>query len=445
MIIVDTALKARAAAGNPVRVGMIGAGFMARGIANSIVNSFPGLKLAAISNRRVERALQAFTYAGVTEVREVATLPALADCIARGVAAVTDDPLLLCQAGGIDILVEVTGNVEFGARVALAAIEHGKDLVQMNAELDATLGPVLKARADRRGVVISGCDGDQPGVQINLYRFVKSLGLTPLLCGNIKGLHDPYRNPTTQQGWATRWGMDAAMVTSFADGTKISFEQAIVANATGMCVAKRGMIGGNVEGHVDELTKNYDVDELRRLGGIVDYVVGAKPAPGVFVFGAHDDPKQRHYLHLYKLGEGPLYSFYTPYHLCHLEVPISIARLALFKDPVMQPLAGPRVEVVATAKIDLKAGTTLDGIGEYMTYGQCENYDVARAENLLPMGLAGGCRLLRDIPRDGVITRDAVELPPNRLCDALRAEQDLLFPPALRKEEFSRAELSAAV
>ena len=156
----------------------------------------------------------------------------------------------------------------------------------MNAELDGTVGPILKVYADKAGVILTASDGDQPGVQMNLYRFVHGIGLTPLVCGNIKGLQDPYRNPTTQEGFAKKWGQNPHMVTSFADGTKISFEQAIVANATGMCVEQRGMRGGDHDGHVDELCSNgrYDVDKLRQLGGVVDYVVKARPGPGVFVW-----------------------------------------------------------------------------------------------------------------------------------------------------------------
>jgi predicted homoserine dehydrogenase-like protein len=220
------------------------------------------------------------------------------------------------------------------------------------------------------------------------------------------------------------------MVTSFADGTKISFEQAIVANATGMTVERRGMRGADQPGHVDELTKAYDVDALRAMGGVVDYVVGSKPGPGVFVLATHDDPKQRHYLNLYKLGEGPLYSFYTPYHLCHFEVPLSVARAVLAGDPVMQPAGAPRVDVVTLAKTDLKAGDTIDALGGYMTYGECERYEISRAERLLPIGLAEGCRLKRDIPRDTAVTYDDVELPEGRLIDRLRAEQDAAFPVA---------------
>lgn len=427
VIIVDTALRRREEAGDPVRVGMIGAGFMARGIANSILNSIPGMRLVAIANRTVQNGIRAYAEAGADDIAVADTADALQDAMRSGRYVVTADPMLVAEADGIDVLLEVTGTVEEAAHVVLRAISSEKHVVLMNAELDGTIGPILKAKADAAGVILSACDGDQPGVEMNLYRFVKGLGLRPLVCGNIKGLHDRTRNPTTQAGFAARWGMNVNMVTSFADGTKVSFEQAIVANATGLRAPRRGLYGRDFAGHVDDLTSTYDVAELERMGGIVDYVVGASPAPGIYVFATHDDPKQRHYLNLYKRGEGPLYSFYTPQHLCHLEVPTSLARVVLFRDAVLAPIAGPVVDVVATAKIDLRAGTSIDGIGQYMTYGQCENSDVTRSDRLLPMGLAEGCRLLRDVAADAVLTYDDVELPVGRLADRLRAEQDLRF------------------
>lgn len=434
MIIVDKALQECLATGNPVKVGMIGAGFMGRGIANQIINSVPGMELVAIANRHLSGAKRAYQEAGIEEVQEIETTVALEEAISQGKYAVVEDAKLLCRAEQIDALIEVTGTIEYAAEVVMEAIANCKHVILMNAELDGTIGSILKVYADRAGVILSACDGDQPGVQMNLYRFVKSIGLTPLLCGNIKGLQDPYRNPTTQEGFARRWGQKPHMVTSFADGSKISFEQAIVANATGMKVAQRGMLGYEFKGHVDEMTNMYDVDRLKELGGIVDYVVGTKPGPGVFVFATHDDPKQQHYLNLYKLGEGPLYSFYTPYHLCHFEVPLSVARVVLLQDAVMSPLGKPQVDVVATAKIDLKEGDILDGIGYYMTYGQCENSEVVGAENLLPMGLAEGCRLKRDIAKDSVLTYEDVELPKGRLCDKLRAEQNAYFGMLPRKQ-----------
>lgn len=426
MIIVDSLLRGRQADGRPIRVALVGAGFMGRGLVNQIVNSVPGMEVVAIVARHPEQGVRAYTEAGLSGVVEVDGPAALARAAASGTPAVTADHRVAVASDAVDVVVDVTGAVEYGARVALDCFEHGKHLVLMNAEVDATVGAQLARLADKAGVVYTGCDGDQPGVQMNLYRFVSGLGLTPLVAGNIKGLQDEYRTPTTQQAFAERWGQDPHMVTSFADGTKVSVEQALVANATGMSVHRRGMLGRDHDGHVDELTSRYDVDELRALGGAVDYVVGARPGPGVFVLATHDDPKQRHYLELYKLGTGPLYSFYAPYHLCHFEVPTTIARAALLGDAAIRPLGAPSVEVVTTAKTDLAAGTVLDALGGYHYYGQAERADVTRTERLLPVGVAQDCTLIRDVPKDATLTYADVTLPPGRLVDELREHQSAL-------------------
>ena len=422
MIIVDNALRARAEAGNPIRVGMIGAGFMGRGLLNQTVHSVPGERMVAVYNRHLEKAVEAYRYAGLDPV-VVQQERELDDAIANDRPAVTDDWTLLTRSSQIDALVDVTGAVEFGAQMVTDAFRNGKHVVLMNAELDATIGPILQVYARKAGVILSACDGDQPGVEINLFRYVRGLGLIPRVMGNIKGLQDPYRNPTTQQGFAERWGQNPTMVTSFADGSKVSFEQTIVANACGLKVPKRGMLGRDHTGHVDELTTMYDLDMLRELGGIVDYVVGAQPNPGIYCLAEHPDPKHRHYLNLYKLGEGPLYSFYTPWHLCHFEVPNTVARVVLFGDAAGIPLAGPLVEVCAVAKRDLVKGEVLDDYGMYMTYGEAVNSEEMRRERYLPEGLVAGCTLKRDVPKDAVLTYDDVELPPGRLADELRAEQ----------------------
>jgi predicted homoserine dehydrogenase-like protein len=429
MIVVDRLLEQRQEEGKPIRVAMVGAGFMGRGIALQIATAVPGMELVAIASRTVDRARAAYALGGADDVRHVDGASELEQAIGEGRAAVTDDPVLVAEAEQVDAVIEVTGTVELAARVTLAAIEAGKHVVLMNAEVDGTLGPVLKTYADRAGVVLTNADGDQPGVQMNLYRFVRGLGVTPVLCGNIKGLHDPYRTPTTQAEFAARWGQNPRMVTSFADGTKISFEQAIVANATGMRVARRGMHGPEVETGtpIKEAAQQFDHDELTAGAGIVDYVVGAAPGPGVFVLGTHDNPVQHHYLNLYKLGEGPLYCFYTPYHLCHFEVPNTVARAVLLGDATIAPAGSPRVDVVAAAKTDLSAGNTIDGLGGYLTYGLAENSDVVAAEGLLPIGLAEGCRVTRSVRKDAVLSYEDVEVPEGRLSDRLRAEQAAAF------------------
>ena len=429
MIIVDTALAKLAAENRPIRLAMIGAGFMGRGVALNIIQSTPGIRLVCISNRNLDGARRAYSEAGVEDVVVIETAAQLTDAIARGKAAVTENALALCEADGVDAVLEVTGAIEFGAEVALKAIAHKKHILLMNAELDSTLGPLLKQKADRAGVIFTNVDGDQPGVIVNLFRFVKGLGVKPVLCGNIKGLQDPYRNPTTQQEFAKKWGQKPHMVASFADGSKISFEQAVVANATGMTVAKRGMLGPTVPAGtpIEKTVELYPMKYLETGPGIVDYVVGAVPNGGVFVLGTHDNPRQQHYLNLYKVGPGPLYCFYNPYHLCHFEVANTVARAVLFHDAAVTPVGKPMVDVVATAKTDLKAGATIDGIGWYMTYGQAENADVVYRDRLLPMGLAEGCILKRDVSKDYILTYDDIELPANRLCDQLRQEQNELF------------------
>src|SRR5262245_48430064 len=423
MWILDTALKTCTDRNWPIRVGIIGAGFMCQGLTNQIVNSVPGMRVVAISNRRPERAVNVFKYAGCEDI-VLADSQLKFDNAAEHMRPVaTSDAMLLARSPHIDVLVDVTGSVEHGAHVALEAFRHGKDVVLMNAELDSTIGPILQVYADQYGVILTGCEGDEPGVQMNLYRWVKGLGLTPRLMGNVKGLQDPYRNPTTQQGFAERWGQNPAMATSFADGSKLSFEQSIVANATGFKVRSRGMSRGlHYTGDVLKIGELYDVDELRRLGGAIDYVVGT-PLTKVYCLAEHPDPKQQHYLNLYKMGPGPLYSFFIPYHLVHFEAPNAIARAALFRDPTTKPLGGPVVEVCAVAKRDLKAGETLDDYGMYMTYGEAVNSGEMSEKRYLPEGLVEGCKLVRDIKKDDVLTYSDVELPAGRLADRLRAEQ----------------------
>lgn len=438
MLIVDSALKKRQAEGRPIRVGLVGAGFQGRGIALQIISATPGMVLSAVANRHLGPAVQAYTEAGV-EPQHCPDRESLEAAIAKGQPAVTEDAIALANARGLDAIIEVTGALDYAARVVVAALEAGKHVVQMNAELDGTVGPILKRKADAHGVVYTFADGDQPGVQMNLVRFVEGLGARPVLCGNIKGLHDPYRNPTTQKSFAEKWGQKPAMVASFADGTKISFEQAIVANGTGMQVARRGMLGPDFSGGnpgaplvpLEETVSAFAPELDARLAagepGIVDYVVGARPGPGVFVLATIDHPRKAHYLNLYKLGTGPYYCFYTPYHLCHFEVPTSVARAVLFHDAVLTPAGGPVVGVVAVAKKDLQPGDAIEELGGYEVYGVAENMADIRDERLLPIGLAVGCRVRRPVAKDSALTFDDVEFPADRLIDALYAEQERAF------------------
>jgi predicted homoserine dehydrogenase-like protein len=404
---------------------MVGAGYMGRGIARQILTAIPGMRLVAVAARVPARAERAYREAGAEKVFMVDTLHALDCAIDKGVYAVTADASLLCASSQIDAIIEVTGDVEFGAQVSLEAIAGRKHVILMNAELDATIGPILKHHADRAGVVFTNADGDQPGAILNLFRFVRAIGYRPVLAGNIKGLQDPYRTPTTQQAFAAAHNQRAHMVTSFADGTKIAAEMAVVANATGFKVGRRGMYGPRC-GHVREATSLFPMEQLL-AGGLVDYVLGAEPGPGVFVLGYNDDPIKQPYLDYLKMGSGPLYVFYQPYHLCHLEVPFTAARAVLFRDATVAPLKGPVCDVITVAKQDLRAGDVIDRLGGFSSYGVLENSEISQAERFLPIGLAPGCQVTRDIARDEPITYRDVVVPHNRLADRLRAEQDQIF------------------
>jgi predicted homoserine dehydrogenase-like protein len=432
MIIVDTALATRERESRPVRVAIVGLGYMGRAIARQLLRPVPGMRLAAVYNRTPAEAARPFLEAGHEAPQVCSSAAQLRQALAAGRAAAVDDPQLLTHAEGIDVVLEATGEVEFGATIALSALEHGKHVVLMNAELDATVGPILKTYADRSGVVLTDTDGDEPGVAMNLVRFARTIGYEPVCAGNLKGMIDPYRTPETQREFAERNQQKPIMITSFADGTKLSMEATILANAAGFGVARRGMLGQRCA-HVKDTLKLFTPEQFTN-GGLVDYILGADPHTGAFVLGYNENPIDRQYMNYFKMGDGPLYCFYTPYHLPHLQILTTIARAALFSDPTVTPVGRPYTEVIAMAKRDLAPGETLDGIGGFCCYGTIENADVAHGGRHLPMGLTDGCRVRRTLPKDHALTYDDVELPEGRLVDRLRREQDERFGAELQAQ-----------
>jgi predicted homoserine dehydrogenase-like protein len=383
------------------------------------------MKLVAISNRSISKAYEAYLSAGISHIEEIKGDFDLSKTIRSGSYAITNDPGLICRSEVVDIIIEATGTVEYGAHVVLNAIKGGKHIVLMNAELDATLGPILKKHAERAGVIYSNSDGDEPGVAMNLVRYVKAIGLKPVVAGNIKGMYDRYRTPETQRGFAEQVGQDPQKIASFADGTKLSMELTVLANATGFKIAKRGGYGPKLD-HVEE-SKRYYYDKLLPEG-MVDFVVGASfPDSGAFVLGYTEDPIKKRYLKYLKMGEGPLYTFYTPFHLPQLEIPITVARCVLLKDPTITPLGGPVCDAIAFAKKNLKAGDVIDGFGGFACYSLIENYEQSCEENAVPIGVALGCRLTKDVEKDQILTYDDIKTPENRLCDKLRKQQHETF------------------
>jgi predicted homoserine dehydrogenase-like protein len=376
-------------------------------------------------------ACQAYRDAGVNSVTTVNDLASLEKAVSDGLNVVTDNAMMLCEAPNIDLIIDATGNVEFGARLAVLAIETGKHLVLVNTELDSTLGPILKIRADQAGVIITNTDGDEPGVAMTLLRYLRSMGLRPVAAGNLKGMVDPYRTPEIQKSFAAKYSMNPKIVTSFADGTKLSMEATVLANASGFKVGKRGMYGVPCA-HVNEIIDHLPT-KLLLDGGLIDYALGAAPHTGAFVVVYEDHPIKMRHLNYFKMGDGPFYVFYTPYHLPHIQIVSTISRAVILKDPTVAPLGAPVCKTATVAKKDLTAGEILDGIGGFATYGVIENADAFDADELLPMGLSDGCRVTRNIRRDEPICFSDVEVPYGRFCDALYLEQKQYF---MKKEVY---------
>jgi predicted homoserine dehydrogenase-like protein len=423
-------LAERAEANDPVRVAVVGPGFMGRALVRHIESSVPGMQVVAVVARTLASARSAFSGLVPDEqVCDVIDSDSLDEVVAAGARACTVRTPAPLGAVAPEVIVDATGALEAGASLALDAIEKGKPLVTLNAEVEGTVGPILDVLASESGVTRTIADGDQPGVQLRLAGYAASVGIIPRVLGNIKGLQDVRRTPMTQASFAARWRQNVAMVTSFADGTKISFEQALVANALGLTMQRSDQLGRHFPAHVDTLTTQYDLEDLRRVGGVVDFVVGAQPGPGVYCLGEARDSEAEPFLELFKLGRGPLYSLYVPYHLCHLEVPRTIASVAGFQVGLGSALNGPRVEVCALAKADLERGVALDGIGGFHTYGRMMDAREFRSGGYLPMGIAAGCTLLRDVKADHVLRYQDVRIPAGRVIDHLRVQQESKWGP----------------
>lgn len=423
MLIIDNALQKLEKEKKPIRVGIIGAGFAARGLASQLIEGIPGMRLVAICNRTISYAQQAYTDMGINNYEMINEKDLFEKAARKQKNIITQNHELLCQSENIDVIVEATGSLEYGAHVIMKAIKNRKHVVLINAELDTTLGPILKKYADEAGVIYTQADGDQPAVIMNLMRYVKFLGFKPRVLGNIKSLLDHKRTPKTQENWSKEHFQRPIMPTSFADGTKISYEMASLANATGFGVGKRGMFAPKCD-RVENAPKVFTDDMIGQ--GIVDYILGAEPSFGIFVLATTNNPIKKRYMNIYKMTEGPLYTFYVPYHLSPIEAPLSIARAVLFGDSALKPI-GYTCDVVAIAKRPLRKDEILDGIGGFCTYGDIDNTTTIKKENLIPMGFIEGCKLNKDIDEDKEISYNDIILPKNRLIDKLKKEQENLF------------------
>lgn len=402
----DILVKKLSQRDKPIDVIVTGLGFMGFGFISSIKHT-KGIRVPLIITRRPQESKKYLESSGFTAICE-SNPSKIADFVDRGFICVSDD-LDLIKSYPSDAVMEVTGTVAYGADVAQRAIAAGKHIITMNPELQATLGTQLKELADAAGVIITDVTGDQPGSLARLIGQSKMMGFRVLLAGNMKRYLNRHATNEEMKPWAEDKGLSPRQTVSFTDGTKQSIEMTLVANYFGMNITQFGMRGPEVE-EVQDVLKLFPWNKIPKEG-IVDYVIGRKLFPGIFVVAEHTDPNQQKYLRYLGLGEGPRYVLFEPYHLCHLEVASTIAKVVIFGQETINNSLSPITTTIAVAKTELKEGDVLDGIGGDTMYGNIDKIELA--QDYLPVGLAPGAIIRHNLHQDQPIKLSDVTLPVN--------------------------------
>ena len=411
--------------GRPVRVGVVGAGQMGSGLIAQIERA-KGMQVSVVADIAVEKAVKALANAGQPDVAVETDLDAASAVVASGGRVVINDGLLISRLP-VDIVLEVSGMPDIAAQVAYASLMQGKDVALMTVEADITVGLLLGSVANAGNAVYTICRGDEPVEALLLCEYAEDLGLTVVCAG--KGKNNPNRPsdvPEDVEEEARAKGMSPKMLCEFTDGTKTQLEMAALSNATGFPVEVQGMHGVecNLEDLATTLIPVADGGILTSGGPVVEYVTG-NVAPGVFVVVKSESDVITHELDYLKLGKGPYYTLYRPYHLASIEAPLSIGEAVLDRTPSFQSTTW-RSEVGCRAKVDLKAGLTLEGRGGHHAYGWTVDADEARELGVIPMGLIAGSTLKRDVAAGAILTYDDVELDETRALVAMRRLQDAL-------------------
>ncbi|MFZ7942073.1 NAD(P)H-dependent oxidoreductase [Neobacillus sp. 19] len=409
----------------PIRVGVIGAGQMGFGMIAQISN-IPGMIVAGVCDVNVEAAQRAADFYNSKASK-------------RNPVIVTSDFREVIQSPTVEVIVDATGVPEVGANISLETLRSKKHLVLLNVEVDITIGSVMYQMFNNAGLVYTGSAGDEPAATLELYEFAKTMGFEVLVAGKGKNNKlNPLSNPDVCAAEAKQKQMSAHMLAAFQDGTKTMAEMNLLSNATGFLPDKVGMHG--VSATVQDVADKLDLKEnggVLDSFGVVEYVDGL--APGVFVIVKSDLEPVDHELRYLKVGKGPHYTLYRPYHLASLETPITIAKAVLQHDSSIHPIGAPISETVAVAKRDIKAGETLDGIGGYSVRGVLETHVDMTVNGHIPIGLISGKVVVKkDIKLGQFLTLDDVELDSSTTVWKLRSLQDQLFPVSVENRPLVR-------
>ena len=423
---IDNKLAELEKRGNPIKVGLIGAGQMGSEIITQL-EKVKGIRIVSVVDISLEKALAGYKYLKKdVEIVKTNNLKEAEKAIGSGKKIASTNYKLATSLPQIEVVIEATGSIEMGALIALDAINNKKHIIMMSVECDVTVGPILRKFAENAGVIYSLAAGDEPSAIIELYRFANALGFTVIAVG--KGKNNPlniYATPEILEESSRKRNMNAVRLCEFVDGSKTAIEMAAVSNATGFVPDIRGMHGANSK--IDEITKIFcpkkDGGILNNIG-VVDFAIGVHP--GVFLVFTTDNQKIREALIQRNMGYGPYYLLYRPYHLCSIEVPLTIAQIAIYGESSGHPMGKLTSECIVITKKNMKAGEILDGVGEYCYRVSIERMDIAKKENFLPMGLTKGSKLKVDVKKDTIITNDMVKIQDDTTLFHLRKIQDNL-------------------
>ena len=441
-----TMLKARAEAGNPIRVGMIGAGkFGAMFLAQARLT--PGMQIVAISDLNPARAKEACRRTGWPEEQFSAT--SLEEARWTGATFVTDDTDAMIDFDGIDIVIEATGNPRAGIRHCLRSIDAGHHIIMVNVEADVVAGPLLAERARRAGVIYSLAYGDQPALICEHVDWARACGFEVVSAGKGTRYHPSFHASTPDTVWenfgitpemAARVGNNPQMFNSFIDGTKSGIEMTAVCNATGLTPQPGGLKFPPASAYdLAEICKPESEGGTLSHSGTTEVVsslhrdmtpVEHHLQIGTYVVVRAETDFVRHCIEEYRFLPDRTFSYsalYRPSHLIGLELGVSVASIGLRNEPTGAP-TGFRSDVVATAKKDLRPGEILDGEGGYCVWGK----QMPAAESLriggLPLGLAHNVKLTNAVRAGEPVRWADVEVDEADLAVRIRREMERAFP-----------------
>ncbi|TAJ44781.1 NAD(P)-dependent oxidoreductase [Methanofollis fontis] len=369
---------------DPLRVGVVGTGFIARGLLIALSGQ-DGMVTGPVLTRRPPGEIAGFPE-GV-----------------RAVGAVED------LIDGSDIVVECSGDVLHATGVIEEVMAAGLPVVTMDAEVQVTTGSYFAGKG-----LFTEAEGDQPGCLAALREDAVQMGFHPLVYGNIKGYLNHTPTPEEMDFWAKKQGIRPDKVTAFTDGTKVQIEQALVANGLGAGILRPGLLGPenpDLEAGARLLAEG----ALRMDRAVSDYVLSPGSPAGVFIAALHDE-RFADYLRYYKMGDGPVYTLLRTFHLCNLEIAKTIRRVASGGGVLLNNGTDPEISVAAIAKCDLEPGTAIRrGIGSFVVRGSCVR--IADAPEHVPIGLITDAVVRKKVRTGDLLSMDDLDLPSSRALE----------------------------